>query len=193
MRMSGATFIDGISPPLEQIQEDHTPPGTQNDKDILALISEIARLTAALEAAGQEINRLTDGIAKDMQRVKDAEARHRSLVESDTWYAGLDSGIRFPVRVLHAKGIHTGQSCEGGEGHSYDRPTIDLAGNGDGAGFAACAALEEYGLRVRDVGLLWTVDRGLISDTFWRITLWQQWPARANEIPIFEWRYRARP
>ena len=119
-----------------------------------------------------------------------AKAPLRSLVESAKWYAGLDPGIRFPVRVLHARGIHTGQSCEGGDGHAYDHPTIDLSGADDGAGFAALGALEEYGLRVQDLSLLWRVDRGLIMDTFWRVTLLQAWPERAEEIPIFEWSYR---
>lgn len=115
----------------------------------------------------------------------------KSLVRSDSWYAELDEGIRFPVRVLHARGIETGQSCEGGDGHSYDRPTVDLFGGGPLDGYAALTALEEYGLCVRDISLVWAVDRGLIVETFWRITFWKSWPERANEIPIFEWKYVA--
>lgn len=108
-------------------------------------------------------------------------------METDKWYSGLDDGIRFPVRVLHARGIETGQSCQGGDGHAYDHPTVDLLGATPGAGFAALAALTEYGLRVRDVALLWTVDKDLPSESFWRITLWQAWPERANEKPMFVW------
>lgn len=113
-------------------------------------------------------------------------------LQSDRWYQGLDEGIRFAVRVLHARGIETAQSCEGGERHSYDHPTVDLIGAQPGAGFAALAALTEYGLRVRDLALLWTVRYGLPSESFWRLTLWQPWPERADEKPMFSWSYEAR-
>lgn len=113
-------------------------------------------------------------------------------MQSDQWYAGLDDGIRFAVRVLHARGIETGQSCEGGDGHAYDHPTVDLLGATPGAGFAALAALTEYGLRVRDVALLWPVSKDLPGENYWRITLWQAWPERADEQPTFVWHYEAR-
>ena len=115
---------------------------------------------------------------------------YQSHMQSDKWYAGLDEGIRFAVRVLHARSIETGQSCEGGEGHSYDHPTVDLLGGNNAQGFAALAVLEEYGLRVRDVSLHWSVERSLPSERFWRLTLWQPWPERANEMPMFVWEYR---
>jgi len=114
-----------------------------------------------------------------------------SAVKSDKWYAELDPGIRFAVRILHARGIETQQSCEGGEGHAYDHPSIDIQSSGRANGFAALAALEDYGLRVRDVALMWTVDKGRPSEQFWRITLWQAWPERADEKPMFVWRYQA--
>lgn len=114
-----------------------------------------------------------------------------SHVQTDKWYAGLDDGIRFPVRVLHAQGIETGQSCEGGDGHAYDRPTIDLLGYTPGAGFAAFAALTAYGLRVRDIAVLWSADKDILGENFWRITLWQSWPERAEEKPLFVWSYSA--
>src|SRR5690348_7335190 len=73
-------------------------------------------------------------------------------------YEGLDPGIRFAVKVLHANGIETGQSCEGGDGHAYDRPTVDLAGGVDGSeGFAALHYLSQYGLPVQDIAMLWDV------------------------------------
>lgn len=113
-----------------------------------------------------------------------------SKMWSEAQYAHLDPGVRFAVRVLHARGIETGQSCEGGEDHSYDRPTIDLREGGPRpVGFAALAALEDYGLRVRDVSLVWSIDKGLIDETFWRLTLWQAWPERADEVPGFVWSY----
>ena len=45
----------------------------------------------------------------------------RNHMMPDEWYQGLDKGIRFAVRVLHAAGIaDTCQSCEGGPGHAYE-------------------------------------------------------------------------
>lgn len=124
--------------------------------------------------------------------MSEESAPERSHVKSDHWYEGLDPGIRFAVRVLHAHGIETGQSCEGGDGHAYDHPTIDLNdGSYRPVGFAALAALEDYGLRVRDVSLHYPVDRGLPAECFWRVTLWQSWPDRADDRPMFEWRYHA--
>lgn len=120
-----------------------------------------------------------------------ASKPHNSHVQTDKWYSGLDPGIRFAVRVLHAQGIETGQSCEGGEGHAYDRPTIDLLGYSPGVGFAAFAALTAYGLRVRDIAVLWSADKDLLGENFWRITLWQAWPERSEEKPMFVWSYSA--
>jgi hypothetical protein len=108
-------------------------------------------------------------------------------------YADLDVGIRFAVKVLHARGIDTCQSCEGGDGHSYDRPTIDMSASSDGAeGFAALAALVAYGLPVQDVSLVWSVNRqGLPYDHLWRVTFWKPMPERADEDPLFVYSYVA--
>jgi hypothetical protein len=123
--------------------------------------------------------------------MSDSAATAHSLVVSDAWYQQLDEGIRFAVRVLHARGIQTGQSCQGGPGHSYEDPTVDVSGGGRFDGWAALAALEEYGLRVSNVSLVWTVRDGLVDDTFWRLTLRRAWPERADEAPIFAWNYHA--
>ena len=108
-------------------------------------------------------------------------------------YAGLDPGIRFAVKVLHARGIETAQSCEGGAGHSYDRPTVDILGRDDGAGgFAALAALTDYGLPVMDVSVIWPIDgHGYPVDRFWRITFRRAMHERADEQPLFVWSYSA--
>jgi hypothetical protein len=113
-----------------------------------------------------------------------------SMMMSPPFYTKLDEGIRFAVRVLHARGgIETCQSCEGGPGHAYDRPTIDLIAQGDDAtGFAALAALQDYGLDVRDVSIVWNIKGGLPYEKIWRITFWNSAPERANEIPIFIYR-----
>lgn len=106
-------------------------------------------------------------------------------------YAGLDHGIRFAVKVLHARGIETEQSCQGGPGHSYDWPTVDLPSTACRAeGFAALAALADYGLPVTTVSLLWTVDAlGFPVERLWRITFARPMPERADDEPIFLWSY----
>lgn len=118
----------------------------------------------------------------------------RDMMMADDWYAQLDPGIRFAVRVLHAAGIETGQSCQGGEGHAYSEPTVDLPATGaDATGFAALAALTEYGIRVEEVAMTWTVQNGTPYQKLWRIRLREPYPERAGDQPIFVYGYRATP
>lgn len=117
----------------------------------------------------------------------------RDMMMPEAFYQRLDVGIRFAVRVLHAAGgIETCQSCQGGKGHAYDRPTVDLVARGeDATGFRALAALVDYGLPVADIAILWDIKHGLPSDKLWRITFTQMMEARADERPLFVSAYRA--
>jgi hypothetical protein len=117
----------------------------------------------------------------------------RDFMEAEAFYRGLDKGIRFAVRVLHAAGIHTCQSCEGGDGHSYTEPTVDVLpkGWGDSEGFKALAVLQEYDLPVKSVSILWNVDRGLPVERIWRVTFSDTMYERADEKPNFISCYRA--
>ena len=116
----------------------------------------------------------------------------RDLMASDDWYQKLDRGIRFAVRVLHAAGFETCQSCQGGKGHAYDEPTIDMVSTGDDAeGFGALAALQSYGLPVNAVAIVWPVRNGLPYERLWRITFHKAMQERANEKPIFVYGYQA--
>lgn len=116
-----------------------------------------------------------------------ADVPWRTSMMPTSWYEQLDSGIRFAVRVLHAAGsVETCQSCQGGAGHAYDWPTIDLiAGGDDAAGFAALGALRSYGLPVRDVSIVWPVRHGTPYEKLWRITFWKSMEDRVNEMPNF--------
>lgn len=117
----------------------------------------------------------------------------KNAMMPDRWYLNLDPGIRFPVRVLHAAGgIETCQSCQGGRGHAYHEPTIDLiSGSSDAIGFRALAALQAYGLPVSAVALVWSVHQGLPYERIWRVTLAKAIPERADEKPIFVYSYEA--
>lgn len=117
---------------------------------------------------------------------------HRHKMWAPESYAGLDAGIRFAVKVLHAQGIDTGQSCEGGEGHSYDRPSIDID-EGITAGFAAFHALMQYGLAVHSLAWHYPIHDGVPAGPFWRIELGRPYPDRADEWPLFVWHYQAPP
>lgn len=116
----------------------------------------------------------------------------RSMIWQDAEYQGLDKGIRFAVRVLHAAGIETCQSCQGGAGHAYDRPTIDLtAGGDDSKGFEALAALRDYGLPVTEVAIVWNIQNGHPYEKLWRIVFSRTMEDRADERPMFTWEYSA--
>lgn len=110
-------------------------------------------------------------------------------------YEGIDAGVRFAVKVLHAAGIKTGQSCQGGAGHSYPEPTVDLMTDGadDALGFAALAALRAYGLPVSSAALMWNVVGSRPDGPLWRISFARTMEDRADGWPMFERLYRPRP
>jgi hypothetical protein len=111
----------------------------------------------------------------------------------EKFYMALDPGIRFAVRVLHATGFETCQSCQGGKGHAYLEPSIDAVATADDAtGFGALAALRDYGLPVSALAIIWPVRNGLPYEKLWRIAFARTMEERANETPIFLYRYTAK-
>lgn len=117
----------------------------------------------------------------------------RDKMMPEAWYQQLDPGIRFPVRVLHAQCLLTSQSCQGGEGHSYQEPTVDLVDNGTAEGMLALAALGAYGLDVMELSLVWDVQHWLPhGERIWRVTLRRAWPERADDKPNFVYGVQAR-
>ncbi len=119
-----------------------------------------------------------------------AELPVRDHMSQGPFYAGLDVGIRFAVRVLHAAGIDTVECCQGGQGHAFAVPTVDLPPE-PGLGFAALAALATYGLDVCDVSIVWSVEGGMPTERRWRITLRRAYPERSDATPNFVTCYRA--
>ena len=101
-------------------------------------------------------------------------------------YEKLDKGIRFPVKVLHAAGLETCQSCEGGKGHAYELPTIEMISrDSDADGFAALAVLAHYGIEVFSIGIQWPIKNWMPYEKNWRIELVRTYPERAHETPMF--------
>ncbi len=119
--------------------------------------------------------------------------KYRDAMMPEAFYLGLDAGIRFAVRVLHAAGgIETCQSCQGGKGHAYDRATVDLiASSDDAVGFRALAALQDFRLPVQDLALLWNVRNGLPYERIWRVTFTTPMLDRVDDRPGFVHSYRA--
>jgi hypothetical protein len=118
----------------------------------------------------------------------------QNKMATEDFYAALDAGIRFAVRVLHAAGFDTCQSCQGGSGHPYHEPTVDMAAGGhDSHGFGALAALNAYGLPVADLSLVWPIANGLPYEKLWRITFTKPFADRADERPIFIFGYENEP
>jgi hypothetical protein len=105
-----------------------------------------------------------------------------SEVQGERFYDGIDPGIRFAVRLLHAHGIPTCQSCEGGEGHAYDVPSVDL---NEPRAFEAMSVLECAGIAVRDVSSIWAVVDGVPDERIWRIRLRDSLHDRASDRPTF--------
>lgn len=119
----------------------------------------------------------------------------RDAMKQGEWYESLDPGIRFAVRVLHAHGIETGQSCQAGPGHCYDHPTVDLVHTDatTGEGLAAVAALVRVGLPVRTLSYHYDIVDGLPSEGFWRIEFGTDMRERADDWPMFVWSYQCDP
>ncbi len=138
-------------------------------------------------AIGRQAHAASTRAARACAQDREAAPRLRDMMMPDAWYENLDSGIRFAVRVLHAAGgIETCQSCQGGTGHAYDRPTVDMLASGDDAvGFHALAALQAYGLPIADLSIVWHIKNGLPYEKLWRVTFVQAMDERVNDRLIF--------
>jgi len=80
----------------------------------------------------------------------------------------LDLGIAKAMRVLCAARVHAFESCEGGEGHAYDRPTVAFYGS-TAEGWRALAACKEVALPVVRLERAWDMDEGEPSGPYWML------------------------
>lgn len=69
------------------------------------------------------------------------------------------------VRIFREHGVETCQSCQGGEGHSYRYPSVDIL-NGP---WKALDVANDYGIPVIRIGHLWSIRNGEPEETIWRI------------------------
>lgn len=80
----------------------------------------------------------------------------------------LDAGIAPYVHILREAGIETYESCEGGDGHVFTKPTTRFHG-GRGTGFKAIAVAIEHGMPVYGLRRLWTLDDEELTGPTWEI------------------------
>ena len=78
----------------------------------------------------------------------------------------LDPGIRPYVEILNRAGIETCQSCQGGDGHSYEFPTIEFWGS-QGDGWRALSIALEHRLPVCELRREWNIDDGEPVNPVW--------------------------
>lgn len=81
----------------------------------------------------------------------------------------LDKGIVHAVEVLVAGGVETFESCEGGLGHTYPKPTVRFHGYRD-EGFRALALALLADLPVTDLRRVWDVIDGEPTGPHWEMT-----------------------
>lgn len=80
----------------------------------------------------------------------------------------IDPGIVRAVRALVEAGIQTYESCEGGPGHSRDRPTVMFRGS-QFAGWEALGVAMRVGLPVRAIQRVWSIIDGEPVGPDWEI------------------------
>jgi len=80
----------------------------------------------------------------------------------------LDPGIKKAVKILVDEGIRTFESCEGGEGHVFDRPTIRFHGNSS-IGYRALGIAIDWGLPVAELRRVWAMIDGELTGPEWEL------------------------
>jgi hypothetical protein len=77
----------------------------------------------------------------------------------------IDPGIARVVRILKEHGVGTCQSCQGGDGHSYRHPTVDIYGEP----WKALDIANNYGIRVDTISQHFSIREGNPVEYFWRV------------------------
>ena len=70
----------------------------------------------------------------------------------------IDKGIERFVRVLRYHGVHTDQSCEGGQGHPSHHPVVRFNGS-MGEGLRALGIALDYGFPVLKLRRVYYIDQ----------------------------------
>lgn len=81
---------------------------------------------------------------------------------------GLDPGIASAVELLRSVGVETVESCEGGEGHTWEHPTVRFSG-AQFAGWEVLGAAQRLGLNVLALKRVWSVVDGEPTGPEWEL------------------------
>lgn len=94
-------------------------------------------------------------------------------IETETFDPPLDPGIESVVFALRSQGVDTFESCEGGLGHAYDRPTVRFHFGDETLGLRAARFLTRCGYRVVQLPKLWQreSDGASLAGPYWEILL----------------------
>lgn len=103
----------------------------------------------------------------------------------------LDRGIIRPVRILKEDGVETCQSCEGGDGHCYEYPSVDILGQP----WRALDLCNTYGLPVHTVSHQFSIREGEPVENVWRLEfsphlllkLYKEWYGDAEAMDGIGW------
>ena len=123
----------------------------------------------AMSMPGDQIRALRD---KDIPRNPGWREGPNLDLQSDWHWAEerfsdepMDPGIICAVRIFQEHGIETCQSCQGGEGHSYEWPTVDI----HGAPWKALDIANNFALPVIAISEHFGIYDGRPTEHFWRI------------------------
>lgn len=94
----------------------------------------------------------------------DAAEIARSICPNDP----LDPGIARIVKLLRDAGVHTVESCEGGDGHAFRDPTVKLSGT-TGDGWRALAICQDHGLPVMHLERAWDLLGAEPDGPYWKL------------------------
>jgi len=72
----------------------------------------------------------------------------------------IDPGIAHVVRLFMEHGIETRQSCQGGDGHAYPYPTVDIGRQP----WKALDVANDYGMPVMEITRSWRIEDGCPED-----------------------------
>ncbi len=81
----------------------------------------------------------------------------------------LDEGIAPIVKLFIESGIKTFESCEGGDGHEFQKPIVRFLGN-RAEGFKAYAIAIFNGYKVSELRRYWVVEDGDLTGPRWEMT-----------------------
>ncbi len=123
----------------------------------------------AMSMSGEQIRSLRD---KDIPRNPGWREGPNLDLQSDWHWAEerfsdepMDPGIICAVRIFQEQGIETCQSCQGGVGHSYEWPTVDIYG----APWKALGIANDFGLPVMAISEQFEIVDGRPAGHFWRV------------------------